>query len=505
MYMPNVIVVGSGPGACAATLRLVNSGYHVTMLERGRPMPSAVMGTTGNVLNGIMRINRNDQPIVLGGGSAVNYGVYVLPPADELSEMFGPLMPSDDMLSKFHDLFSSRIANELGSTRFTTQASSRVAAMMGVCDQHPRRDASVASGVPWTSYGVGATWIRSGTIADTKVDTRLSPLTLIESHPNVTIFPNVYVTRVERRGTKWCAVAHCGSMFEADQLLLCAGAIGTAEIILRSNLPRGVHNSVGDTLHDHRRVSVIACYRCLNQMSTTRPLVNNIVVSAPPSRAHVEVVLQPGLDGVTNVCSTAFGVCASTSSIASCLPSWCTISPTLATESFDPWCCCGPCAATCNPCRYVNVVAFVVGMRADRPGCVRVDAIGNTRVHPAQLGDESRERLQVLADNIATNIREDPQTCCVMGADAGRADTEWHHAGTVPYGRATDATGQLLDVGGRSYDGLYIADISLLLKLPTLNTQAAAALGGWLVASKLLDGSSNRRHDPLMCSVIERL
>ena len=189
----------------------------------------------------------------------------------------------------------------------------------------------------------------------------------------------------------------------------------------------------------------------------------------------------------------AMGLCASTSDIASCLPSCCIISPTLSTESFDPWCCCGPCAATCNPCRYANSLVFVVGTRADIPGRVRVLSDGTTKVTPSRLSTVAQVELQSLSDIVTETMRLDPQTCCVLGPNAKRSDTEWHHAGTVPYKLATNIYGELLDSNGNAYTGLQVGDLSLLHTLPTLNTQASAALCGWMIAGKTTELSVMER------------
>lgn len=498
--METVIVIGSGPSACAAALRLSRSSSSVIVLERGRPMPEAPVHKPGNILNGIMRINRNDQSIVLGGGASINYGVYVTPTKEEMRDMFGGSPPAS--LKEFHAHVSSKLATDLPTNRHAGRASSLLASALNVRREAPIKDASIAGGELLRTYADSeeeGAWIKVGSIVDEKTGYRNSPLKLVDQARNVTIHTSTYVVKVsprqETRGKwdgKWRWYAHTedGRTFEADRIVICAGAIGTAELLLRSKLERGVTSHVGAKLLDHRRVSVMAWYGGCDTISLMDARVNNLFVR---KGLHVEVVTQPGFEGVSNLSTRSVECCLSTSDIASCLPSWCTISPTLSTESFDPWCCFGPCAATCNPCRYANSVAFVVGTRADVPGRVRISASGSTRVDPSRLSEKSKEELQSLSDLVAETMRKDPRTCCVLGADSKRSDTEWHHAGTVPYKLATNSYGEVLDENGVAYSGLQVGDLSLLHTLPTLNTQASAALCGWMVSGKTIELSVMER------------
>ena len=479
--MKRVIVVGSGPAGCvaAAVLAERDREVEVTLLERGYPLPDGPMSACGTLFNGLARINGSQQSVVLGGGAAINYGVWATAPQDEWETMWGGHGGVRIDWASFQRQVAAPLVSRVAADRAVTRTAAEAAAALGICAK--RFDPSIAGGggALLNRYDANGEWITTGTLADVQRDRRNSPLSLVASNPRVRILVGQRARRIEQgEGGQW-RVHTSDAVHVANQVVVCAGTIGTPELLLGSALPGGVSHRAGAQMHDHLRTRLLLFRGCRDGAPTpiarvTEPLVSG---SDRQGRFHVEVASQSNLEGALNLGLLCTKPCCVPSTILGATPAWLTLSPTLSTGSFDPWCCCGPCAPMCNALRCVNMTAVVVGVRSDVPGRVDVAAGGAARVTLPGVSDLARRQ----AFDAARKIENATDACCVVGASEP-FDTEWHFVGTAPYGVATDDRCQLKSENGQVYQGLYIGDLSLLHAMPTLNTQAPAAACGYFAA-----------------------
>jgi hypothetical protein len=473
--MRTAVVVGSGPGGSAAALALVEQGVGVTIVECGAPVVGGPASAFGTLLNGVTRLTSTNESIVQGGGSSINYGVWITPPTTELQKLFRGKL-SQRTIAAFAHTITNKLAEPAPPLIPTTRAAAVIAQGLRIVAPDVFTSAG-DDGIPIAEYGSAGAWVRA---ASTVIgDTRRVPYDLLRGKREAR-FVRGCVERVSSEPCGgWCVHLSDGRALRADTAFLSAGAIGTAALLQRSKLPYGVHRSVGANLLDHQRTSVLACFPREDRDFAVGARVPDLIVGpddAAEGRVHAEIVFQPGVEAISTG-GLQFLPCPS-SRLLGLTPKWLTLSPSCDTTSCDPICC-WPCSPTCNPCRSLAAVYVVVGARATG-GHVRVQD-GRTRVQLPNWSSEGASRVEQMKMTIVERLRT--IWSCVIES-RGPADTEWHYGGTVPYLEATDERGQVCSATGVPYEGLHVADMSLAPDLPSLNTQGLAAMYGYHIASR---------------------
>ena len=276
----DVVVVGSGYGGAIAASRLARAGRRVCVLERGREIPAgefptSVLDAAGDVQvhRGRRRFGRrtglfdlragDDLSVVvgcgLGGTSLINAGVALRPPAwvfdDERwpAELQGPQGPSE------LDPYFSRAEHMLGSTPFPATWDEptklgvlrRAAEGIGETVTRPPINVTFADGPNAAGIEQRACNLCGDCVSgcnhrakNTVTENYLPDAVAHGAH----VFCEVSVRSVERAagaGGRWCVAlevtADGRSRFAApdtfvfaDVVVLAAGALGSTEILLRS-------------------------------------------------------------------------------------------------------------------------------------------------------------------------------------------------------------------------------------------------------------------------------
>ena len=147
----DAIVIGTGPGGCAAARTLSKNGMRVVMLERGSRVPSTGCMTSCGEYSAcailarscaVQRVPSNDDnlcdpciplsgvitPDALGGGSAVNFGVWVAPSVQDLKSAFPERMRTNDLIEEYLREIDANAANSsITLTNFQKRAAQTLA------------------------------------------------------------------------------------------------------------------------------------------------------------------------------------------------------------------------------------------------------------------------------------------------------------------------------------------------------------------------------------------
>ncbi|KAF4408496.1 GMC oxidoreductase [Streptomyces lycii] len=264
----DVIVVGSGFGGSVAALRLSEKGYRVTVLEAGRRFRDEDFATSAldvrRVLwaprlgcRGILRLRVRHRTVVLsgigvGGGSLAYAGVHYRPPDEAFAAPgWDPSVDWAAELAPYYDLAE----HMLGSTP-APAATPADAALLSAAERlgagrthHPTRvgihlgPAGVPSPDPY--FGgrgpartgcTGCARCTSGCRAGAKNTLPKNYLHLAErTGRGARILPSTTVTglRPAPDGRGWYVDTARGRTFAAAQVVLSAGAWGTAELLHR--------------------------------------------------------------------------------------------------------------------------------------------------------------------------------------------------------------------------------------------------------------------------------
>ena len=250
-------VVGGGAAGCVVAARLSEiDSNHVTLLEAG-PDHGATVGAPGTpVLDrpsllrpGAAVVRRRQgtpepyaQGFGVGGSSLVNAGVVV-----------GDV----GMESIDHDLplaTTARFGPLAGAVLSATSDAAPVALVM----RNGRRT----------------------TVADVYLRPALG-------RPNLTLVPGAAVDRIALDGRRTIGVQTAdGRQIEADRVVLCAGAIGTPEILLRSGVDTP---GVGEGLQDHAGVVV--------SFDLRQPAGDAVAIGVTVERPNRQIVVMDRLPG----------------------------------------------------------------------------------------------------------------------------------------------------------------------------------------------------------------
>ena len=489
--MWDAIVVGSGYGGCVAARELANRGKKVIVLETGKYMPhNDAPDAFGSIINRMARIV-NNRPIVVGGGSNVNFAVWFTPSKEDAREAFGPeglhaLEPfRNDVaasypfhLEAYHPLevrVFSALSNALGMTWAKDLGPS------GTVDAYKNKVYKAGTlNRPTSGQRVGVeVWLNT-----------LSKPPVIHTSTQVTMV-------AEREGGGYIVHTASGVRYEAETVFLAAGTLSTPGILLRSKLSRGLSSHVGRHLRDHNMIHYVTRVPTSHTASSlhgkrfaqcTISAEKRLTVGDTPFSVHM--LGNVGEDCVS--ASTIFAVLIThlcpcdASQLFGAVPSTCVCDKTFDKANCDI-CCLVPCGLSryFNPLECVGCahMGLIVGGVTGEEGHVTVDNNGRTNVTYPKLTHGEQSALKDHIKRIRHALVSDglPSGCA-----SKRPDTEWHHVGTVRAHDALDDHFQVRDEQGVPYTGLHVADNSAARKPSAFNTGALAALAGYVAARQSL-------------------
>lgn len=294
--IPDYIIVGAGSAGCVLARRLIDAGKRVTVLEAGGwdtnpiipnvweagalwggPEDWAYVTTEQEGCN-----NRRlalPRGKVLGGSHALNATIWVRGHARDYDtwEYLGcPGWGWDDVAPIFEQI-EKYDGGDTGG-----RGTEGLLDVVNDFDMNPIQHSIIAAAEQWglpinTDYNVGELDGVAPTQITVRDSKRLSTwkayLEPIKDHENLTIMTDVKVTRmiVNNRVVSGLEIEKAGeqSIIQAGEIVLAAGTIGSAEILLRSGIGPAaelteagvdvVHDlpGVGKNLHDHLLSPVI--------------------------------------------------------------------------------------------------------------------------------------------------------------------------------------------------------------------------------------------------------
>lgn len=393
--MTRWLVVGGGSAGCVVAGRLSEvTEDEIVLLEAGPDHGSSlaapgepVVDRASMVRPGVMVVRRpGDAPVPyvqgsgLGGSALVNGAVVVGDPVDEAHGHRLPVEPADD----------------LGPVAEAVLAVTGDDARVGLVRRDGRRV--------------------------TVVDAYLRPAT---ERGAVQVRCDTGVSRVVLDGRRAVGVVtHTGEQLAADRVVVCAGAIETPALLLRSGVDTP---GVGDGIQDHAGVAISFDLRDRSP--------GGVVIGAIVARAHRQIVVMDRLPGRDDMGAMIAGHLAVSSSGRVTLP--------------DPD---GP------PLVELGQLTDPADIEALAEAVVETVSLLRT----SQLG-------AVIGDRYLDDRGTSPDT--IVDDRATLRDWLPEHLGGFHHVAASCRTGTVLDSDGsvRGYDGLYVCDASALRSVPVRN------------------------------------
>jgi len=483
--MPTVhkyVVIGTGPGGCACAKTLSMSGKQVLMLERGTHKKYGNYGLFSTTLRLLsLKSVRSDNDTccnlpfsgyktanVVGGGSAVNFGLWFAPSVDDLKHALPSSMRTEDLMSEFLATIDTPACFR-GAPQ--TPLQKEVIRALRPYDRERRFD--VLDGLRRSHRDA---FTHCGQLKDPNTNKHTNLHTrLVASEPAIETWTSCTVERitVDPKNSCWCLKTNRGDV-HCNNVFLACGAIESPALLMRS-FPNELCPMVGRGLQDHVLESCPV-------PTTSKMNRDNTLGSAVPihgadadgtSSATSEVAELP-------FCAAAFGRAEKLLVLNQCVRRTVSCAP----SSF--WCCC------CYPDLRIQ---FFAPTEAD--GRVTIDRTGRPYVHAPTVSGESQESLTAFFRRTMNRLRSVPE---ILVDHARRAPqvTSWHYVGTV----AAPTSDSSLDGGVNSRcqvlgrdsrpicenavlgGGIFVADASLARRVSTHNTQSLAAYAGFVAAKK---------------------
>ena len=488
--MHDVIIIGSGYGGCIAAKALSARGADVLVLERGAVVPHTEDAySLGAQLTRLARL-RNYSVSAVGGGSAINYGVFVPPSEEDVRTSFGAgfLREREPFLRLIREwgeegaasggavYLASKIKEKLGiSFKTTSEASADyrdVVLRPKTIQQEVRQDAAFfLQSEEWEEEPVPI-----------RACTRVESVEMVEEETQTT-------WRVHLGGGK--------PPLMARRVLICAGPIETPALLLRSERKghlkgRRLHPEIGKNMQDHARMQVIGCVPVgrFARDGGARHAKIEVVYNTSDTKdstgqrydVHAEQVFHTGLDAVSVSAVACLPFPASFG--LNCIPNACVCEEGFGSSLFEV-------AALVplglqkmlNPLAWCSAYDFVMGGVTQPNGSVTLLGDGSTKVDLPTPSEEQKEAIRAKADLVREALGEAGVSLTYKSCGF---DTQWHYTGTasVLSGCLTGRM-EVNDASGRPIEGLYCGDASSASKPSQFNTGPLAAFAGYVAGSRM--------------------
>ncbi|MFL5760659.1 MAG: GMC family oxidoreductase [Thermomicrobiales bacterium] len=316
----DVVIVGAGPAGCVFANRLTeDSDRTVALLEAGPDYgsdPGAWPDEMRDITEiapdshswGFTHVGRTEDNAlalsrarVVGGTSTVNGCIWLRGSAvdyDEWEALGNPGWSFDDLLPYFRRSETDPAGGPMHGSDGPVPIS-RLPATAQTKVDHAFISAATALGFPESAdLNCGRAQIPcvgpppKNVVDGVRMNAAFTYLAPARSRPNLTIMPDSHVDRVALDGQRAVGVRTVdGRVLEAGEIILCAGAFGSPEILMRSGIGPA----------DHLRelgIPVVAEVSGVGQNLLDHPLVGGLMECAiapgnePPSRTFFPILIK---------------------------------------------------------------------------------------------------------------------------------------------------------------------------------------------------------------------
>jgi choline dehydrogenase-like flavoprotein len=255
---PDVLVVGSGAGGAVTAAMLAEAGMSVLVAEEGERVrqgdvsPFSLEQMTRQYRDAGMTTTLGRLPIAyaegccVGGGTEINSGLYHVTPPDVLAEWRRGW--------QVEELDDQHLAPHFESVE-------RALSISMLPWEPPRASRVLAEGAAalgWDSQEVPRAFRYAVATQDTHKQSMTETYLPRAEAAGARVLANSRVSRLTRAPsattTAVCDIAGARALIRARWVFVCCGAIGTAALLQRSGLRRGI----GATLHVHPTVKAVA-------------------------------------------------------------------------------------------------------------------------------------------------------------------------------------------------------------------------------------------------------